>query len=103
MKRKEAIEQADFSLKVQGFSMFPLLQDSDIVFVRKQNTVEDGQLVVVRINNNEAVIKRFYRKNDEVILKSENPEHETIRIKSENCEVIGVINGSRTKKRMTRH
>ncbi len=88
-------EQADFALKVKGHSMHPLLYDGDIVFVRKQPIARNGQIAVVRINGEEAVIKKFFRLRDGVKLESENPEYKPIFIKKDKwdaeCEVIGVV------------
>ena len=88
-------ENADFALKVKGHSMHPLLQDGDIVFVRKQPVARNGQLAVVRINGDEGVIKKFYKDRSGVTLRSENPEYPPIYIKKDKwdneCEIIGVV------------
>ncbi len=62
-----------FAVTVTDFSVLPKLLDSDIVFVRKQPVARNGQMVVVRINGQEGVIKYFHKKSDMVILTSENP------------------------------
>lgn len=90
-------DPADFALRVDGHSMFPLFRDGDVVFVKKQSTASNGQLAVVIINGEDGVIKRFYKRKNEIILISENPDYKTIKIKSsewENeCEITGVITG----------
>jgi len=64
----------DFSITVKGYSMFSKLLDGDIFFVRKRTVARNGQMVVVRINGQEGVIKYFHKRSDMVILTSENPE-----------------------------
>lgn len=46
-----------FALKVQGNSMSPRICDGDVVIVRKQETVESGEVAIVMVNGNEATIK----------------------------------------------
>jgi len=68
----------DFCLRVKGDSMIDArIQDGDLVFVRRQNTVENGQIAVVLIDD-EATLKRFYRTKDGVILKPENSKYEPL-------------------------
>ena len=73
--------KVDFCLRVKGDSMIDArINDGDIVFVRKQPEVENGEIAVVLIDN-EATLKRFYKNNGGVILKPENskypPKHYT--------------------------
>ena len=94
-------EAADFALTVTGFSMFPKLLDGDVVFVRKQPVARNGQMVVVRINGQEGVIKYFQKRSDMVILTSENPEYKPIKINKDRwdaeCAIIGVVVGLKRK------
>ncbi|WP_292594803.1 LexA family protein [Mesotoga sp. UBA5847] len=94
-------DAADFALTVTGFSMFPKLLDGDVVFVRKQPVARNGQMVVVRINGQEGVIKYFQKRSDMVILTSENPEYKPIRIDKDRwdaeCAIIGVVVGLKRK------
>lgn len=46
-----------FALRVQGNSMSPRICDGDVVIVRKQETVESGEVAIVMVNGNEATIK----------------------------------------------
>ena len=66
----------DFCLRVSGDSMIDArIHDGDIVFVRKQETVENGEIAVVLIGD-EATLKRFYKNNGGVILKPENSNYQ---------------------------
>lgn len=46
-----------FALRVQGDSMSPRICDGDVVIVRKQEEVENGEVAIVMVNGNEATIK----------------------------------------------
>lgn len=63
--------RADYALTCHGDSMDPKIQDGDIVCVRCQPEVENGEIAVVLIDG-EATLKRFYRKGDTVTLMPEN-------------------------------
>ena len=67
-----ALWRADFALTCHGNSMAAMIQDGDIVCIRKQPEVENGEIAAVRIGE-EATLKRFYRQVDTVMLQAENP------------------------------
>lgn len=69
--------QADFCLRVKGDSMIGArILDGDLVYIRKQPQVENGEIAAVIIDNEEATLKRFYKLNGTVILRAENPTYE---------------------------
>lgn len=64
---------ADFALRVKGDSMIGArILDGDIVFIKAQSTVEQGEIAAV-LYENEATLKRFKRYGDTVVLAAENP------------------------------
>lgn len=66
----------DFCLKVKGDSMIDArIQDGDIVFIRRQPIVENGEIAAVLIDN-EVTLKRFYKNDGGVILKPENSKYQ---------------------------
>lgn len=67
-----ALWRADFALTCHGDSMAAMIQDGDIVCIRKQPEVENGEIAAVRIGE-EATLKRFYRQGNTVMLQAENP------------------------------
>ena len=69
--------KADFILIAKGDSMIGArIHDGDLVFIRKQPEVENGQIAAVAIGD-EATLKRFYRYDDDlVVLRAENPNYE---------------------------
>ena len=64
---------ADFCLTARGDSMINArIFDGDIVFIRAQPQVENGEIAAVIVND-EATLKRVYLKSDRIILRPENP------------------------------
>lgn len=64
--------QIDFALVCKGDSMIEAgIKDGDIVYIRKQPQVENGQIAAVRIDN-EATLKRVYFHGDTLILQPAN-------------------------------
>ena len=64
-----------FALKIKGDSMEPKISEGDVVIVRKQETIENGELAVVLVNGNDATVKRFYMNESGVTLISSNPTY----------------------------
>lgn len=62
-----------FALKIKGNSMAPRIRDGDVVIVRKQETVENGEVAIVLVNGNEATIKEIQRSNFGLTLIGWNP------------------------------
>lgn len=74
----------DFALRCQGDSMINArIYDGDIVYVKKQEYVDDGAVVVALIDD-EATLKRIYHLGDgRVMLQAENPRYAPIIIGGE--------------------
>ncbi len=62
---------ADFALTCHGDSMAPTIRDGDIVCIRRQPEVEQGQIAAVRVGE-EATLKHFHRQGDTVMLLADN-------------------------------
>ncbi|MBE6722758.1 MAG: repressor LexA [Ruminococcaceae bacterium] len=66
---------ADYALRCKGDSMINArIMDGDLVFVRQQPDVDNGEIAAVLIDN-EATLKRVYKHPDSVILQPENPQY----------------------------
>ncbi len=63
-----------FMLRVQGTSMIDAgIMDGDKIIVRRQQTAENGEIVVAFVNEDEsATVKRFYHRDGKIILHPEN-------------------------------
>lgn len=66
-----AVWHADFALTCHGDSMAPTICDGDIVCIRCQPEVEQGEIAAVRIGE-EATLKHFHRQGDTVMLLADN-------------------------------
>ena len=75
---------ADFALRAKGDSMTGArIQDDDIVFIRRQDTVNNGEIAAVLIDD-EAALKRIrYLPGGMTMLQAENPAYEPIFIGGE--------------------
>lgn len=84
---------ADFCLKAHGDSMINArIQDGDIVFIRSQPMVENGEIAAVIINDT-ATLKRvfFYPKKSQLILQAENPAYAPIIYTGEDINTITIL------------
>lgn len=66
--------EADFALKCRGESMTPTFEDGDLVLIRQQPDVEDGQIAAVGING-EATLKHIYKHDNGILCVSDNPKY----------------------------
>lgn len=67
--------QADFCLKAKGDSMINArIHNGDIIFIRSQSSVNNGEIAVVVIEE-EATLKRvfYYPEKEKLVLQAENP------------------------------
>ena len=84
---------ADFCLRAKGDSMINArIFDGDILFVCKQDMVEDGEIAVVLIED-EATVKRVYydREDNTLTLVPENPKYKVMRFHGECLDQIRIL------------
>ena len=80
-----------FMLTVRGESMIEAgILDGDYILVKKQNTAENGQIVVALIGD-EATVKTFYKEKDHIRLQPENSTMDPIIVPM--CEILGKVAG----------
>ena len=80
-----------FMLRVRGESMINAgILNGDKIIVKKQETAENGDIVVALIDD-EATVKRFYKKDGKLILHPENDTMTDIIV--DNANVLGVVVG----------
>ena len=80
-----------FMLTVRGESMIEAgILDGDYILVRKQNTAENGQIVVALIED-EATVKTFYKEKDHIRLQPENSSMSPIIV--DDCKILGRVSG----------
>lgn len=64
------------AVKIKGDSMYPKIEDGDIVIICKDMGYEDGKIVVARIDEDDAVVKRLRLYPSKLVLESINPEYQ---------------------------
>lgn len=80
-----------FMLTVRGESMIEAgILDGDYILVRKQNTANNGEIVVALIED-EATVKTFYKETDHIRLQPENSTMDPIIVP--NCDILGKVIG----------
>lgn len=65
-----------YGLRISGDSMEPRIVRGDVVIVRKQDTADDGDIVIAIVNQNDAVCKRLKKYKCGIALVSNNPMYE---------------------------
>nr|DAG67484.1 MAG TPA: Repressor protein CI [Caudoviricetes sp.] len=80
-----------FTLTCEGSSMEPRIHDGDLVAIRSQPTVENGEVAAVRIGE-EATLKHVYLHENFIELRPENPAFESIILSKEDMNTV-VIEG----------
>ena len=74
---EEMSSQGDFfALQIKGDSMEPRMREGDVVIIKQQPTVENGDIAVVLVNGDDATVKKFYRSNSGIKLISINPAYD---------------------------
>ena len=82
---------ADFALRCKGDSMINArIYDGDIVYIRQQPTVENGEIAAVLIGD-EATLKRFRRTEDRVILEPANPLFDPLVYRGEDIDNVHIL------------
>ena len=84
---------ADFCLKAHGDSMIGArIHDGDVVFIRSQSAVENGEIAAVIIND-EATLKRvyFYPTEGKLVLSPENPRYAPLVYVGQELESVKII------------
>ena len=78
-------------VQITGDSMEPLIKKGSEVYLRYQPTVEDGEVAIVRVEDEGVTCKYLYRDGKNVILKSENSKYEDMIVDAEKVSVIGKV------------
>ena len=91
------VDQGCYALRVKGKSMIDdHIDDGDVVVIKPQNTVNDGEIAVALITGGastegEATLKRVYREADRVRLQPANSTMEPIYVDPENLIIQGKL------------
>ncbi|MFI3162867.1 MAG: XRE family transcriptional regulator [Bacillota bacterium] len=80
---------ADFGVRIAGDSMTPQINDGDIVFVKQQATISEGEIGIYVIDG-DAFCKKLLSKNGEYFLHSLNPKYSDFKL-AENAFLVGKV------------
>ncbi len=82
-----------FALKVKGTSMIDaLINDGDIVVMKKQDSADNGEMVAVWLKDEkETTLKRIYREKKRIRLQPANPTMKAFYADPNNVEVQGKV------------
>ncbi len=82
----------DFTLKCEGDSMIGArINEGDLVYIRQQSTIENGQIAAVLIDGTEKLLKRVYINDDSIILQAENPAYPPRVFSKEDMNRVSII------------
>lgn len=82
---------ADFALRCVGDSMINAhIFDGDLVFIKKQDDVDNGEIAAVVIED-EATLKRVYKYPSRVELRPENPLCDVLQFEGPDLDQIRII------------
>lgn len=78
-------------IRVKGDSMRPVIEDGDLIQVRKQDAVDSGTLAVVLVDGGEGFVKRIEFGNNWIELQSLNQIYKPIRFTGKDMESVRVV------------
>ena len=78
-------------VQITGDSMQPLIKKGSEVYLRYQPTVEDGEIAIVRVEDEGVTCKYLFRDGENIILKSENSKYDDIVVDANKVSVIGKV------------
>lgn len=79
-----------FALQIKGNSMEPKFSEGDVVIVRKQEDVDNGDIAIVLVNGNEATVKKIKKFDGGINLIPTNSEYEVITYTVDEIEKLPV-------------
>ena len=79
-----------FGLQIKGDSMEPKFSEGDVVIVRKQSTIQSGEIAVVLINGDEATIKKVMLFEGGINLVPSNQSYEVMTFTNAQIEKLPV-------------
>lgn len=83
-----------YALEVKGDSMIDAgINDGDVVVIRETSTAENGDIVVALVEDQEATLKRFFRRGGAIALEAANPAYETRILPDDKVKVQGRLVG----------
>lgn len=78
-------------IKVKGDSMYPKIEDGDIIQVRKQEDVDSGSIAVVMVDDDDGLVKIVWKDSDGIVLQSINPEYEPMHFQGKDAQRVRIV------------
>lgn len=83
-----------YALEVKGDSMIEAgINDGDVVIIRESASADNGDIVVALVEDQEATLKRYFRRGGAIALEAANPAYETRVLPEEKVKVQGKLVG----------
>lgn len=93
----------DFTLICKGDSMINArIFDGDVVYIKQQQDVENGEIAAVLINN-EATLKKVYKYPDKLVLRACNPIYDDFVYTADEATNIHILGKAVVFKSLVRH
>ena len=86
-----AEQELYFWVNVTGDSMSPLIDDGSKILIKKQTSVDSGQIAVVLIDGDDAVVKKVKYGDDWIELQSINPYYPPRRFENADVQKIQIL------------
>ena len=88
--QNETEAQNTIFIKVKGDSMYPKIEDGDLILVHKQDAINSGSIGVILLDG-EALVKKIIYDRHHIELQSVNPLYPPIKIQGQDIERIHII------------
>ena len=91
----DLVTRGDFyALRIEGESMIEAgIMDGDLAIIKRADVAENGQIVVALVDNSEATLKIWQKKENEIWLKPCNKDYEIRKLHPSQVKVQGILNG----------
>jgi len=91
-----------FALKVKGDSMSPRIQKGDVLIIQQTPDAESGDIVIAKVNGEDACCKKLIKHQDGIVLQSFNPNYEPMYFSNQDIQdkpvtIIGKVVENRQK------
>ncbi len=91
----DLVTRGDFyALRIEGKSMIEAgIMDGDLAIIKRADVAENGQIVVALVDNSEATLKIWQKKENEIWLKPCNKDYEIRKLHPSQVKIQGILNG----------
>lgn len=79
-----------FALEISGDSMSPRMEEGDVIIVQKQQWCNSGDIVVVRVNGEDATVKKVVKQDNGILLVAYNSSYPPIFYSNEQMRSLPV-------------